>query len=108
MPGVKSGMPTYVYEFTEGHRVGQTLEIDQRMSDPPLTKDPVSHAPIRRIPAAPTLLGQHTDHAGRQMMKDNTRLTQAGMTKYEKRSDGTYERTAGTQGPKRINPRGGE
>jgi hypothetical protein len=97
-------MPTYVYEFTDGYRVGQTFEVTQKMSDPPLTRDPISHAPCRRVITAPIILGEHTDHAAKQLLNDNTRLTQAGMTKYQRTSDGTYVRTAGKQGPKEINP----
>ena len=44
-------MATYIYE-TVPNKKGQKprrFEIEQKMSDPPLTKDPESGLPVRRV-----------------------------------------------------------
>ena len=44
-------MPTYTYETIPGDSGGEPrrFEITQRMSDRPLTEDPVSGQPVRQI-----------------------------------------------------------
>ncbi|MCH7852818.1 MAG: zinc ribbon domain-containing protein [Proteobacteria bacterium] len=44
-------MPTYLYETIPGDSGGEPrrFEITQRMSDRPLTEDPVSGQPVRQI-----------------------------------------------------------
>ncbi len=44
-------MAAYVYEtIPEGPREApRRFEVEQRMSDPPLTKEPGSGAPVRRV-----------------------------------------------------------
>ena len=44
-------MATYVYETipTDPSAAPRRFEVEQRMSDPPLTKDPVTGLPVRRV-----------------------------------------------------------
>lgn len=95
-------MPFYEYEtLGEDGSVGERFEIFQKMSDVPLSKHPTTGAPVRRIISAPTLLGKNTDHAARQTLNDDSRLSELGLTKYVKNNDGNYERRSGS-GPDTI------
>lgn len=90
-------MPVYVYRVvseTEGS-TEETFEIRQLMSDPPLTRHPATGRPVERVLYPPNI---STDRLG------NASVASSGLTKYVKTSDGTYERQAGSQGPKIINP----
>lgn len=94
----RSVMPTYVYEIiTRDGSQGETFEAVQRMSDPPLTAHPETGAPCRRIPAAPTIPGNWSDHATKQKLSDRN-LDRLGFTKYERAGGGHYEKKAG-RGP---------
>lgn len=42
-------MPIYVYETTDPNRPARQFEIKQSMSDAPLTKDPATGEPVRRV-----------------------------------------------------------
>jgi len=47
-------MPTYVYEvIRKDGKPGKTFEVMQPLTDPPLTRDPKTGKPVRRIIAAP-------------------------------------------------------
>lgn len=98
-------MPIYTYEYTDGPEKGHRIEIKQSMHDEPLTHDPETGDPVRRVITSPIILGQYADHSMNQVVNDNRRLEQLGFTKFEKRSDGTYERTAGREGPRHVDPK---
>jgi hypothetical protein len=91
-------MPTYVYQvITEDGSEGEVFEVVQKMSDKPLTRHPETGQPVRRIPAAPTIPGNWSDHATKQKLSDKN-LDRIGFTKYERAGGGHYEKKAG-QGP---------
>lgn len=92
-------MPIYNYEvIEEGDGPRETFEVIQKMSDPPLERHPVTGAPVRRIISAPRFLSRGI--RGDNLSSEH--IAKKGFTRYEKVADGTYERTAGTQGPKRF------
>ena len=94
-------MPTYVYQvINEDGSEGEIFEVVQKMSDPPLKKHPETGRPVRRIPAAPTIPGHHSDHATKQMLTDKN-LDRLGFTKYERAGGGFFEKKAGS-GPDLI------
>ncbi|MEO1008986.1 MAG: FmdB family transcriptional regulator [Planctomycetota bacterium] len=95
-------MPTYDYELldTDGEPTGETFEWVQPMKDDALTKHPETGQPCRRAISAPAIAGKWSDLNKTQM--SNKRLGELGFTKFEKKGDGYYERTAGNQGPKSI------
>jgi len=95
-------MPTYVYQvITEDDSEGEVFEVVQRMSEAALTKHPETGEPVRRIPQAPVIPGNWSDHATKQKLSDKN-LDRLGFTKYEKAGDGNYEKKAG-KGPNVIN-----
>lgn len=53
-------MPTYLYEIVARGkgvlRATAYFEIQQRMSDPPLTRHPETGQPVRRVIARPSIL----------------------------------------------------
>jgi predicted nucleic acid-binding Zn ribbon protein len=92
-------MPIYVYEvITESGEAGETFEILQKFSDPPLTAHPETGAPVRRVIQAPFIGGSWSDHAMHKSASDDKKLDRLGFTKYVKAGDGHYEKRAG-QGP---------
>jgi len=94
-------MPTYVYEvINEDGSPGETFEVFQKMSDPPLAKHPESGKPVRKIIQAPYIPGTHSDITTRQKLS-NKNLDRLGFTKYERAGDGHYEKKSG-QGPNVI------
>lgn len=95
-------MPTYVYEIVDpdGEGTGECFEVVQPMSEDPLSKHPETGEPVRRVPQAPNIAGKWSDMKGKSQLS-NKNLDRLGMTKYEKRGDGYYEKTAG-KGPKTI------
>ncbi len=95
-------MPTYVYQVvTDDGSEGEIFEVVQRMSDPPLEKHPETGAPVRKIPARPSIPGNWSDHATKQKLSDKN-LDRLGFTKYQRAGDGNYEKKAGS-GPNVIN-----
>ena len=94
-------MPVYVYEvITEDGDEGQLFEVQQSMSDPPLTEHPTTGQPVRRVIQPPNLPQKHTSmHEKKRMSNEN--LDRLGFTKYEKAGDGFYEKKAG-DGPDLI------
>ena len=98
-------MPIYVYEVLDkegGEPTGEVYEALQSMSDDALTHHPESGAPMRRPITAPSIGGSWSDSAMTKSANDNKKLEQLGFTKYEKRGDGYYEKTAGKQGPREL------
>ena len=95
-------MPTYVYEVldSQGEGTGQYFEVVQPMSDDALAKHPETGAPVRRVPQMPNIAGKWSDIKGKSQLS-NKNLDRMGFTKYEKRGDGYYEKTAG-KGPNTI------
>jgi len=90
-------MPVYVYRVLSPAKDApeETFEVRQLMSDPPLTRHPITGQPVERVLCPPNIT---TDRLG------NASIASTGLTKYVKTSDGSYERQAGSQGPKIINP----
>ncbi len=97
-------MPTYVYEVLtapDGDGTGEFFEVEQPMKDDALTKHPEDGRPVRRVPAAPTILGKWSDTKSASALS-NANLDRMGMTKYERKGDGYFEKTAG-KGPSTLN-----
>jgi len=94
-------MPTYVYQIINPDGSdGDTFEVFQKMSDPPLTKHPESGKPVRRVITAPNIPGNWSDHATNQKLSDKN-LDRLGFTKYKRAGDGVYEKKAG-RGPNTL------
>lgn len=91
-------MPIYRYQIiSDDPAERQIFEVMQRISEPALTHHPETGQPVRRIITAPS-----TVRMGKGDVLASKNLAKNGFTKYEKTGDGTYTRTAGTQGPKTI------
>lgn len=91
-------MPIYVYRVvgpTADPDDPETFEIRQSIDAEPLQFHPRSGEPVERVFCPPTI---------RSNVLGNAALNSTGMTKYVKTSDGSYERQAGSGGPKIINP----
>ena len=94
-------MPTYVYQvINDDGSDGETFEVVQRMSEPALTKHPKTGKPVRRVPQAPIIPGEWSDHSTKQKLSDKN-LDRLGFTKYQRSGDGVYEKKAG-KGPNAI------
>ncbi len=94
-------MPTYVYQtINDDGSDGETFEVVQKMSDPPLTKHPQTGKPVRRVPQAPHVAGQWSDSAAKGKLGDKN-LDRLGFTKYQNVGGGHFEKRAGS-GPDRI------
>jgi hypothetical protein len=92
-------MPLYVYEvITADESPGRQFEIFQSMADAPLTHDPDTGEPVRRVFFAPAIGGQWSDSAMEKSVNDDKKLDRMGFTKYVKAGDGFYEKRAG-KGP---------
>ena len=90
-------MALYVYQVIEADgSLGETFEVFQMMSDPPLTQHPENGKPVQRVFTAP-----NTPRKLNPGNLGNKNLESMGFTKYEKRGKGTYEKTAGA-GPNII------
>lgn len=89
-------MPTYVYQvITDDDSEGEVFEVVQRMADAPLKTHPETGQPVRRIPQAPVIPGNWSDHATNQKLSDKN-LDRLGFTKYQRAGDGFYEKRAGS------------
>lgn len=89
-------MPTYVYEvILEDGSGGEQFEVSQPMSDPPLTRHPETHQPVRRVIQPPHLPRRWSDGQMKSALGDRN-LAEKGFTKYVKTDDGRYEKTTGT------------
>jgi hypothetical protein len=95
-------MPVYVYRIVKASTSrnsnddAATFEVRQSIHDPPLTHHPETGEPVERVLFPPMI--------GRGAL-GNSSLANAGMTKYVRTSDGTYEKQTG-RGPKHVNPHG--
>lgn len=95
-------MPTYVYEVLgDDGQVGERFEVEQRMSDEPLTKHPQTGAPVRRVFLPPSINGRNSLYNADRAVNDNAKLEKMGFTKYVKTSDGQYEKACG-KGPDHL------
>ena len=89
-------MPTYVYQvITDDGSEGEVFEFVQRMADSPLKTNPETGQPVRRVPQAPVIPGNWSDHATNQKLSDKN-LDRLGFTKYQRAGDGFYEKRAGS------------
>lgn len=85
-------MPLYVYQVIEPDGSdGEVFEVLQGMNDPPLTVQPESGKPVRKLLAAPNAVTKHT---GDKLSPAN--LARHGFTQYKKAGGGHYEKTAGS------------
>lgn len=90
-------MPTYVYQVIRADgSEGETFEVVQPMSEEALTRHPETGEPVRRVPQAPYVGGEHSDAADRRKLSD-ANMDRLGFTKYVK-SDSGYDKVAG-KGP---------
>lgn len=97
-------MPVYVYRVVRpgvSAEKSETFEVRQSIHDPPLTKHPETGEPVERVLMPPTIARGNRAAGG----ASNSDIAAAGFTKYKKTSDGTYERQAGSGGPKHLDPR---
>ena len=83
-------MPLYEYRPVSGQceRCHGRFEVVQRMADEKLTACPECGAACERLISAVAL-------GGRWSLSDS-KLKEAGLTKYRKAANGVYERTTGT------------
>ncbi len=92
-------MPIYVYEILRnGEDSGETFEWIHSIKDAPLTAHPETGEPVRRVIAAPNLVGIYTERAVNKSLS-NDNIERHGFTKYERSAPGQYVRTAGKEGP---------
>jgi predicted nucleic acid-binding Zn ribbon protein len=88
-------MPLYEYViFNDDGSEAGTLEVLQRISDPPLKKHPETGQKVQRIMAAPSVKKKYS---GGPIRGDtsNKNLERLGFTKYQKSKTGTYEKILG-------------
>jgi len=92
-------MPIYEYE-PDGESVcefcARGFEIIQKISDPPLKKCPECGQACKRMFSAFAV------NESERSLLSNKNVEAQGFTKYEKKGDGYYERTAGKQGPESL------
>jgi len=90
-------VPIYEYAPVSGRcrQCGGRFEVYQRIADAKLSACPDCGKAVERVISPVPVHGKYS-------IRSDSRLAEAGLTKYVKTSDGSYERTVGTQGPKRI------
>ncbi len=92
-------MPTYVYQvINEDGSEGETFEVVQKMTDPPLKEHPETGKPVRRVLQAPRIAGRWTESASKKALSDSN-LDRLGFTKYQRAGKGVYEKRAGAGPP---------
>jgi predicted nucleic acid-binding Zn ribbon protein len=63
-------MPIYVYEIIRRDgKPGRRFEIMQRVSDPPLKRDPKTQKPVRRVIGSVSFLNNRFDKLNKQFQK---------------------------------------
>jgi len=93
-------MPIYEYgaaDSTGCDYCNNGFEVLQKISAERLTTCPQCHSPVRRLLSAPTV------KMGRGNVLSQKNIEKHGFTQYKNTGKG-FERTAGTKGPKTINP----
>ena len=94
-------VPTYVYqEILEDGSGGEVFEVVQRMVDEPLAAHPRSGRPVRRVLQPPGIPYKSSGPSTKPSLDDGN-LSRLGFTKYQKASDGRYEKAVGT-GPELL------
>jgi len=74
-------MPIYTYQIiNEDGSDGPTIEVTHGMNEPPLTEDPETGKPVRRVFAAPHVAGWGNSRVGNQMTSDQN-CERLGFTK---------------------------
>ncbi len=106
-------MPIFVYAVVNPDGSdGETLEIEQPQGDAPLTKHPITGAPLRRIFTAAGLVTRYPEGEIRRMVNDSQEIEKRGFTRYERDPNtGRYHKTAGNDpnAPESfVKPRGNE
>lgn len=93
-------MPLYEYAVVnpDGSH-GQTIEVLQRIGEPPLTKHPETGEPVERIMSASRVPKPPGDRIKGDI--SNRNLEAQGFTKYQKTATGKYEKVLG-EGPDMI------
>lgn len=90
-------MPVYTYRIVndDGSK-GDYFEVEQSMSETPLTEHPVTGQSVVKVMRPPNLGIKHTSGSTEKKL-DNKNVEAAGFTKYEKdKLTGKYHKTAGT------------
>ena len=89
-------MPLYEYSPTSGDcdRCNGLFSVMQRLADEKLTRCPTCAQPCERRISAVALGGRWSP--------TNSRIEDAGFTKYKRAGNGVYERVAGKNGPKEL------
>lgn len=93
-------MPIYEYAVVnpDGSH-GETIEVLQRLGEPPLTKHPQSGLPVERLISAASVPRPPADRIKGDISDKS--LERQGFTKYQKSKTGTYEKVLG-DGPDLI------
>ncbi len=95
-------MPMYTYQVVKPDGAeGETFQILQSMSDPPLTRHPETGEPVKRVFRPTNIGGDWGESASKKRLSDEN-LERHGFTKYQKVGKGQYERRTGSMGPKDI------
>lgn len=91
-------MPIFVYIVVKPDGSdGETLEIEQGAGDAPLTKHPLTGAPLRRAFSVPGLVTRYSEGEMKRKSADERCFAARGFTKYERDpATGVYHKTAGT------------
>lgn len=91
-------MPIFVYVVVRPDGSdGETLEIEQGAGDAPLTKHPLTGAPLRRAFSVPGLVTRYSEGEMKRKSADERCFAARGFTKYERDpATGVYHKTAGT------------
>ena len=91
-------MPLYVYEVVlPDGEAGESFEVLQGMSEPPLSAHPETGEPVRRVFGTPNAPRSWTDSQGKSKTSDPN-LERLGFTKYVKGDGGKYQKQFG-KGP---------
>jgi putative FmdB family regulatory protein len=93
-------MPLYDYAPLSGRcaKCQGRFEVMQRVSEPKLKRCPECDKPVERVMSPVRIGGKYST--------SNSKVSELGMTKYVKTSDGGYARVAGHKGPKLIRRNG--
>jgi predicted nucleic acid-binding Zn ribbon protein len=91
-------MPTFIYVvINPDGSDGAQFEIEQSLNDAPLTKHPLTGAPLRRVFSPLGLATQYSDGEMKRKSSDESYLASRGFTKYVRdTATGVYHKTAGT------------
>ncbi len=95
-------MPSYRYEVLNEKSPKEIFEVEQKTSDPPLKRHPITDEPVRRMIMPASLSLKHSQTSENGILSDHN-LAKNGFVKYEKAdSEGNYERVNGKDGPKNL------